>query len=124
MCEHDIYALPTVEFVGGSTQDFAFHTYFRNGARKMDLSECSAVFSVLNYANKFGEPIVSKAMTVESDTDGAMNVLRAELSGEETVALHGKYIYQITITDADGSTDIPKQGILKIINNIDKKLIL
>lgn len=124
MCEHDIYALPTIEFVGGSTQEFALHAYFHKGRRKMNMDGCSATFSLLGYTNKGGEPIVSKSMEVAEDDDGTKNILRVALTSEETAELHGKYIYQVTITDSEGDTDIPKQGILRIINNIDKKLVL
>ena len=42
---------------------------------------------------------------------------------QETVNLYGKYIYQITIQDMSGETEIPSQGILGITNNIDKAII-
>jgi len=123
-CEHDIYALPTVEFVGGSTQEFAFHAYFHQNNKPISLETCSAKFSILDYMNKGGTPLLSKDMKIVLSADGTiMNVLTVTLQPSETVNMHGKYIYQITISDIDGAVDIPKQGILRIIDNIDKKII-
>lgn len=124
MCENDIYALPTVEFVGGSTQEFAFHALFHRDGKPLSLETCTAKFSVLDHMNKGGQPILSKSMTIGLSADGSVkNTLSVTLEPLETVGLCGKYIYQITITDIDGSTDIPKQGILRIADNIDKNII-
>lgn len=124
MCEHDIYALPTLEFVGGSTQSFAFHAYYYKGKREMDLSGCDATFSVLEYSSRNGDPLLSKKMTpADGSSSGLMSVISITLEPNDTLALCGKYIYQITIEDVDGRVDIPKQGIMRVIGNIDKKLI-
>lgn len=124
MCEHDIYALPTVEFVGGSTQELVFHAYYQKGRRQVDLTDCTSTFSVLSYANRNGEPVLSKVMEVSSVSVGETpNTICVTLEPADTVGLGGKYIYQITIEDSTGDADIPKQGVLRIIDNIDKNLI-
>lgn len=123
----DPYTLPAIDFVGGSTQDFVFHCYFFANKRPHELSSCTANFSIINFVNKNGEPLVSKQMEVGADpiVDGEINnVLRVELTPSDTVNLPaGKYIYQITIRDASGSVDIPNQGIIHIINNINKAFV-
>lgn len=121
------YTLPSMDFVGGSTQAFVFHCYHYLNKQAQDLSSCTANFSIINFVNKKGEPLVSKQMTVGTDpiVDGEIhNVLRVELDPLDTVNLPaGKYIYQIIIKDISGSVDIPNQGIIHIINNINKAFV-
>lgn len=118
------YTLPTIDFVGGETQDLAFHTYFHEGNKPFALSGCDANFAIVSYMNKTGAPIVSKPMTAIMNSEGtADNVLTVTLLPSETVNLFGKYVYQITIKDISGNVEIPKQGILMITNNINKNFI-
>lgn len=120
------YTLPVIDFVGGSTQDFAFHCYFHADSRPFDLSSCTANFSLVNYANKYGEPLVSKQMKIGAATSTGRtvyNVLSVTLNPSDTVNLSGKYIYQIIIRDISGYVEIPSQGIIHIVNNINKLFI-
>lgn len=120
------YTLPAIDFVGGSTQDLVFHCYFYLNKQPFDLSSCTANFSLINFVNKNGEPLVSKQMTIraESDDEGAIqNILTVTLTPSDTVKLAGKYIYQITIKDVSGEVDIPNQGTIHIVNNINKSFV-
>jgi len=123
----DIYTLPTIDFVGGATQDFAFHVYFHAGGRPFDLDDCTANFAVVNYINKNGAPLISKSMEVaqgEDTGEGVVdNILKVTLTPSDTMNLNGKYIYQITVKDTAGQVDIPNQGIMRIINNINKQIL-
>lgn len=118
------YTLPAMDFVGGSTQDLVFHCYSYQNRRPHGLTSCEADFSIINFVNKYGEPLVSKKMDIGAapDVDGEVhNVLRVTLDPEDTVDLPaGKYIYQISIRDITGDVEIPNQGIIHIINNIHK----
>lgn len=118
------YTLPAMDFVGGSTQDFVFHCYFCLNREAHDLSSCTANFAIINFVNKKGDPLVSKQMNIGAapDVDGEVNnVLSVTLDPADTVNLPaGKYIYQISIRDIAGNVDIPNQGIIHIINNINK----
>ena len=118
------YTLPAIDFVGGSTQDLVFHCYFYANKRPHDLTSCTADFSIINFVNKKGEPLVSKQMDIRSAplVDGEINnVLSVTLDPKDTVNLPaGKYIYQISIRDISGDVDIPNQGIIHLINNINK----
>ena len=123
LCENQ-YALPTIEFVGGETQSLQFHTYIYSNGSPFDLQDTTRDFSVIHFSDKTGEPILSKSMDIAVDpASGVYNTLRVKLSAAETVNLSGKYIYQITIKDASGNTEIPKQGIMYITNNIHKGFI-
>lgn len=121
------YTLPSMDFVGGSTQDLVFHCYHYLNKKAQDLSSCTANFSIINFVNKNGDPLVSKQMDIGTapDVDGEVsNVLRVALAPLDTVNLPaGKYIYQITIKDISGDVEIPNQGIIHIINNINKAFV-
>ena len=118
------YTLPTIDFVGGSTQDLAFRVYFYLNGNPFDLSSCTADFSVINYVNKKGTPLISKAMSIAEgdckDGERVSNTLCVTLDPEDTVDLVGKFIYQITIRDISGDVEMPDHGILQITNNINK----
>lgn len=126
-CDYNPYTLPTIDFVGGSTQDFVFHSFFLADKRPYDLSGCTAKFSIVNYTNQNGSPILSEPMEIASgDSYGDVavsNLLKITLPPNKTCELHGKYIYQITIKESESQVDIPNQGILYITNNIDKGYI-
>ena len=121
---YDPYTLPTISFVGGETQDLAFHTYFYKNMKPYDLTECISNFSVVSYTNKHGAPLLTKPMTaVLNDEGNCHNILTVTLQPKETIDLYGKYIYQIQIKDIGGDIEIPKQGILYISNNINKDFV-
>ena len=120
-CDYSPYILPTIDFVGGETQDLAFNVYFYNGKKPFSLTGCDCNFSIVSFTNKMGAPILSKPMDVIYNDEGTFNnVLAVTLEPSETVDLYGKYIYQIIIKDIDGDIEVPKQGILYITNNINK----
>lgn len=120
----EVYSLPTIDFVGGATQDLAFHVYFHAGLKPFDLFGCHANFSIISYIDRSGTPIITKKMGVlYSAKDSVDNILSVKLTPEETVSLSGKYIYQITIQDSNGTVEIPKHGIFLIYNNINKDFI-
>ena len=123
-CTYDPYTLPSIDFVAGETQDLAFHVFFHDGDKPFGLIGCDADFSVVNFTNRIGKPLISKKMGITSPSvDAVRNILTVTLMPQETVNLSGKYIYQISIRDPDGGVEIPKQGILYITNNINKRFI-
>lgn len=123
-CDYSPYTLPTIDFVGGETQNFAFHVYFYKSSKPFSLSNCTANFSIVSFTNKAGVPILTKPMTFAFNDDVTVeNVLKITLDPLDTVDLTGKYIYQISIRDIDGDVEIPKQGILFITNNINRNFI-
>lgn len=121
-CPFEHYALPTIDFVGGETQELRFHTYFpkSHGRVPFPLTHCTATFTVVDFLNKNGRPVIGpKEMTPQSDSNGSENILFVKLLPEDTKNLEGKFVYQIVITElGTGDTDIPRQGILLITRNI------
>lgn len=122
-CDSNVYTLPTIDFVGGETQKIVIHTYSPDGEEPYNVSGYSANFSVVSAMNKSGTPVITKAMDVSQAGEGEGNVLSVCLEPSETVSMSGKYIYQITIMDCDGGVEIPKQGIMMVTGNINKKFI-
>lgn len=123
-CDMSPYTLPTIDFVGGETQELLFHVYFYQNKRPFSMTGCTSNFSIVDFMNKKGAPILTKKMDVLENSDGsALNILSVELEPLETYELSGKYIYQISIKDVNGNVEIPKQGLIYITNNINKSFI-
>ena len=123
---HNPFTLPELEFVGGSTQELVFHCYHEQNGKPTELSSCTANFSLISYVNKYGSPLISKAMEIRAGTDddeGICNILAVVLEPSDTLELRGKYIYQIALKDVTGLAEIPGQGLFHINNNINKGFI-
>lgn len=76
------YTLPTINFVGGETQQLIFHTYSHINRQPFILTGCNARLSVVETRNKKGDPILIKDMTISANEDGtAGNLHPAEGSG-------------------------------------------
>lgn len=124
LCDMNPYTLPTIEFVGGETQDLIFNTYSYQHKRPFNMIGCTANFSIVCFTNKKGTPILTKAMDILENAYGSVfNILSVKLTPLETYELSGKFIYQITIRDVNGNVEIPKQGLIYITNNINKGFI-
>ena len=121
----NVYSLPEINFVGGSSEDLIFHVYCdKDDPKPFGLTDCTANFAIVNFVNKNGAPLVSKAMEVRINEAGTdYNVLVVELKPSDTLDLFGKFIYQVTIKDIDNNADIPQQGIIYIHNNINKDFL-
>ena len=122
-CPFEHYTLPTIDFVGGETQELLFHTYFPRvkGKVPFSLSHCRASFTVVDFLNRNGKPVIGPLdMIVRKNDDGYDNLLFLKLTADKTENLDGKFIYQITINEpSTGDTDIPRQGIMLITRNIN-----
>ena len=124
-CDYSSYALPTINFIAGETQDLVFNVYFYRNKEVFNLDGCACSFSISNFMNQTGEPILVKNTNVNPDeVIMSNNRLMITLSSSDTIELSGKYVYQIVILDEiTNAIEIPKQGILYIKNNIDKQTI-
>ena len=120
-CSSEPYTLPTIEFIGGSTQEIECMVYIHDGSRPVDLTGCTAYFSLINYVDKAEIPLLYKKMKIEIGDKNTPNSLRLQLSDEDTINLAGKYIYQVSINDAFGNAD-NRQGIMHIDNNINRNI--
>ena len=106
----DIYTLPTISFVGGSTQELLFHLKDHLG-RPFDAVGCAANFAVCDYRNKNAEPLFTVTPTFRENEDtGLDSDMYVRLEPSHTRARYGKYIYQITIVDGSGRYGVPDAG--------------
>ena len=120
----DIYVLPEIQFVGGENQKFYIYLWTPPpNSEPFNANGCVVNFSIINYSNKIGVPVLSKLCEIENNTDGIPCIAVVELLADETVMLYGKYIYQITIIDPDSKTEIPNQGLMYIAKNINQGFI-
>lgn len=116
------YTLPEISFVGGSEQIYNFNLKLPSG-NVFDGVGYTANFSIINYSNKNGTPVISQTVTTTADTNGKYSIVSITLTSLDTVNLNGQYIYQITIVDVDSEAEIPNQGIMHIASNINKSFI-
>lgn len=120
------FQLPTIHFVGGGSEELVVHTYLPSRLYPFNLSGYDCRFSLVDYAGKdvkIGTPLLLKLMDIERGEDDVLSVLRVKLDPEDTIGLHGKFVYQISIRDIYGDIEPPSQGIFYIYNNIDKTFI-
>lgn len=119
---HAIYTLPEISFVGGESQTLLFNLLTLSG-NDYDASECKVGFAVIHYTNKNGVPILTKDAEIKIGNNGIMNIAIVDLLPEDTIDLYGRFVYQITISDPAGFTEIPGQGLIDITRNIHPEFI-
>jgi len=120
-----IYNLPEINFIGGESQTFLFHLYTVMGT-PFDANGCTLAFSIINYVNKTGFPILVKEgedIPIQIGKGGIPNIAVVTLTPEDTVHFHGRYVYQISIMNSYDETEIPGQGIMDITRNIHQSFI-
>lgn len=120
----DIYTLPTIEFVAGQSNTFRWRLWTQ-GKRPFNAENCRGNFAILDYSDQDAEePLVSKDLSFQADgSDDVINSATVELQPSDTIELQGRYIYQITIVDQFGNSEIPNQGIMFIAHNINSRYL-
>ena len=114
------FSLPDISFIGGDTQVLEFSAVHPSG-EEVSLDGSHAYFSIIHYADRFSQdaiPVFSKTMDIKEGATGMLNVLTIKLTAKDTVELHNKYVYQITLISKDGDPEI-QQGIMMISRNVD-----
>ena len=119
----NIYTLPEISFVGGGTQEFIFNLKNKDG-ESFDAEGATVDFSICDYSNKVGVPLLSYTPDIMSDSRGVASILHVIIPKADTARLFGKYIYQITIIDLNGESEIPNQGIMNIYKNIHQEFVV
>lgn len=118
----NIYTLPEINFVGGETQKLRFYLKDKNG-EPFDVDGASVDFSICNYSNKVGAPLLHYTPTLIEDDEGVVSIVSVTIPMADTANLAGRFIYQLTIK-ADGESEIPNQGIMNITRNINGSFVL
>lgn len=121
---HDIYSLPEVVFVSGQSNTLRWRLFTVKNV-PFNADGCTGNFSVVDYSDKTGDPLISKPLkfVVGDDETGVKNIAVVDLVPKDTLGLAGKYIYQIIIKDIDGEAEIPNQGFLLISHNINESFL-
>lgn len=71
-----IYTLPQISFVGGETQKLTFSLFKRMGTKSempYDATGATVDFSLINYSNKIGIPILSKSAKIKKGEESSYN---------------------------------------------------
>ena len=117
------FQLPALHLVAGQTVTFNWNLYDKD-KEAINAIEFSGTFSVVSYKDRLADPILSKSMTFTSDDDsGDYNIATVDLDPEETVSWYGRYLYQLTFINGDGEIEIPGQGTIDVVRNIDQSII-
>lgn len=110
--------LPEYSMTAGESKHITIPIY--NTAKKqIDASGMTARFSISDFVNIATAPLVTKNCSVIAQEGELMAVLFVALEPEDTVDIHGKYIYQITAKDFQGSFGVLR-GVLHIAPNNDR----
>ena len=99
-CDYSPYTLPTIDFVGGETQDLAFHVYFYKDKKPFSLTGCECNFSIVSFTNKMGTPIVSESMSVITGDDSGAYFSREETEAIESVNAAASSDYTVSLQTA------------------------
>lgn len=124
--KNEMYQLPTIEFIGGETETFIWNLWSLGPNEKINkntpfnASGHIVTFSLIEFSNKHGTPVISKGCQLIEDENHILSKASVTLNTSETLNLTGKYIYQLTVRNGEGEAEIPGQGIFFIARNIDK----
>ena len=120
------YELPRIQIIGGVTAQWVFNLYTPHG-ELFDAYNCIADCSIVPFYDKSGPSVASFACSIVEGPTKLKSAILVQLAVQDTVYLHGKYVYQITIKmpsdSAYGKIDIPLHGILYIGKNIKPEFI-
>ena len=124
----NIYTLPELDFVGGEAIEIYFHILQPHG-EALNITGAKADFAVCDYAAKNSAPLLhydtvnnSENLKILADEGGVVSLVYLVPSQGAMVDYFGKFVYQLTITDASGRTDV-RQGIMNITRNIHQEFI-
>lgn len=120
---NDIYTMPEISFVSG--QSMTIHWRLYTASREpFNAYKCTGNFSVVDYSDQTGEPLISKPLAFSVGAENNVkNLAYVDLAPNDTIGLYGKYIYQITIKDVKGMVEIPNQGFLYVAHNINESFL-
>lgn len=110
---NSIFVLREINIVGGDYQEITFNV--NDGGTAIDVKNLQLHFSLVEYKNRYGTPLISRNCEASTEKVGAFLVV---LNPEDTKDYTGKFIYQITVK-APNNKQKSFQGIMTIEKNID-----
>lgn len=96
------YTLPPWEFVGGETKEQQITLRHENGT-PYELGAATVTMTIGDFVNRDATPASTTDQAIIEDNQGTSCILRLSLTENDTKDLHGKYLYVVTIEDADGN---------------------
>lgn len=118
----NVYTLPELSMVGGSTLEFYLQMIDEYG-EPVSLVGSTIDFAVCEFSSKTGVPLFRLTPTTELDGMGVTSVIKITVPASQTKNYFGKFVYQVTIIDGNGRVGIPNHGIINIFRNIDPAAI-
>ena len=115
------FTLSKISMINGTSRDFVFNGVVESTNNPFNFRGCNANFSIIQFNDRSGNPVVSKDMTVADDGNGADNdSLFVSLTPSDTINLTpGRYVYQVSVKDPDGNYEA-FQGYLDIFQNVNE----
>ena len=103
--------------IGGDTEKIIFEA-INEYANVADINGCTATFSICRYDERYNDSAIPIADTIISS-----NTVIVNFAPEETIDLHGKYIWQLSIYNAELHKLASAQGSVTIFKNIDVRIV-
>ena len=88
------FKLDEITIVGGDYQEILFHIHDDDNGGLMDIENLELKFAIIDYKNRYGTPLISRACEVSPDDDTAFLLV---LYPDDTKELADQYIYQVTV---------------------------
>lgn len=109
------FKLADINLIGGDYEEILFHVHDDDNGGLMDIENLELNFSLIDYQNRYGSPLLSKMCETSEEDPTAFLVV---LYPEDTKDLADKFIYQITIK-APNDKQKSYQGVMTIDKNIN-----
>ena len=107
------FTLPEIkDFIGGDSVTFSWDVKDSAGAA-IDTTMMGMTFALISYSDRYGEPVYKTTCTNNTEK----STFTLTLESDVTEGLVGKYIYQLTLTTADGLMK-NRQGLITINKNM------
>lgn len=112
---NSVFTLDEINIIGGDYKEvkIKINDSVKGGCLSPADLECN--FSIVEYRNRNGSPILSKTLTADSSDSEAFLLT---LLPDDTKNLRGKYIYQISVVATENKQE-SFQGVLIIEKNIN-----
>jgi len=107
-----INTLPDLIFIAGTDKLLTFTCYQEN-TNLLDITSGTVVWLLCPYG-QFSITTLQKQTGGDGVVINTANTFQVTLNAADTLALSGKYIQQVSITDFSGNTFRPAQGVVLI----------
>jgi hypothetical protein len=106
-------ALPELVFIAGTDKLLTFTCYQEN-TNLLNITSGTVVWLLCPYG-QFNTTTLQKQTGGDGVVINTANTFQVTLDAADTLALSGKYIQQVSITDFSGNTFRPSQGVVIIL---------